>query len=603
MPHPRRRTTAPPARLLLGLLSTGVLLTATLAAALARAAGPAVETGNRAPSKIVFARDGKKAFVTESAEGTVAVIRTDTFEVEARLPTGGKRPIGLALSPDGRTLAVCNSYSGSVALVDVERRATARTVPLPGMPWGVCFSPDGKRAYVTLSQLDEVAVLDPALGTVIRRISTGRRPRELGLTPDGETLVVAALSGGTLSVINTRTLKEETRVRLKGVNVRGLALTGDGTSAYVTHMPAFNLKPTNDPAEMWHNLIQEVKLAGAESETGEDQWMDFARVPGSHAVIGTPDQYDIVVDAAGRHAWMAVGGRDVLTRITIHDRRRDAIWPISQIEAKVGANPRGVALTPDGKQVWVANHLGNSITVVDAAAMRPLRSISLGPASTIDPTLPGQILFNSAGMTRLHRFTCASCHPDGASDGLTWSFVHVPDGFTRRNSRDLRTGVPASPPFRWSGHEKLLEDFVEDEVTGLLGGPMPTAEQKRALTAAVGAMELPPNPYRDRDGHLTPTARKGRALFEGKAGCAACHAGPQAGGTGLSAWIGTTPAGHKVDVPQLVGVYDGAPYLHDGRAATLEEVFGRHNTAKLHGKADRLSPEELAAVLRYVREL
>lgn len=584
---------------LFGFLAVGV----ALAAGLARADDPPQPEGNRAPLKVLFSRDGKLVYVTEAAEGTVAVVRADTFEVAGRIPTGGARPAGMALSPDGRSLVVCNSYSGTVAVLDPAARTIIRSIPLAGMPWGVCLSPDGSRAYVSLSQRDEVAVLDLAQGKVAARIPVGRRPREVRLTADGGTLVAAALSGGTLSVINTRTLKEEARVRLKGVNVRGVALTGDGASAYVTHMPAFNLKPTSDPAEMWHNLVQEVKLSGAESEVGEDQWMDFARVSGSNQVIGTPDQYDLVVDPGGRFAWIAVGGRNVLTRITIHDRKRDAIWPISQVEAPVGANPRGLALSPDGKQVWVANYLGNSVTVVDAASMQPQRTFSLGAASRADATLPGQLLFNSAGMTRLHRFTCASCHPDGASDGLTWSFVHVPDGFTRRNSRDLRTAVGESAPFRWSGHEKDLESFVQDEVTGLLGGPAPTSEQKKALTEAVAAMQLPPNPNRDPEGQLTPTAQRGKALFEGKAGCTACHAGPRAGGTGLAAWIGTTAEAQKVDVPQLIGVYDGAPYLHDGRAATLEEVFSKFNARKLHGKAERLTPEELTAVLRYVREL
>jgi YVTN family beta-propeller protein len=559
-------------------------------------------TGNRAPNEIAFSPDGKTAYISEAAEGTVAVVKTGSFEVTAHLPTNGAQPAGLAVTPDGDTLVVCNSYSGSVSLIQLPS-GKPQVVVLPGMPWGVCLSGDGKRAYVSLNQRDEVAVLDLPTGRVGVRIPVGRRPRALRLTPDGKTLAVANMSGGSVSVVNTETLKEIARVKLKGVNVRGLTLTADGTEAYATLMPAFNLKPTSDPAEMWHNLVQAVKLDGPDSAPAEDQWMDFARLHSSYEVIGTPDQYGIAVDAAGRFAWMASGGRDVLTRITIHDRRRDAIWPISQVEAPVGANPRGVALTPDGGQVWVANYLGNSVTVVDAATMQPLKTIALGPATKVDPTIAGQYLFNNAGMTRLHRFTCASCHPDGAPDGLTWSFVHVPDGYTRRNSRDLRTGVPETAPFRWSGYEKQLSDFVDDEVTGLLGGPKPTPEQNHALAQALGALQLPANPYRGSDGQFTAAALRGKSLFEGKAGCAACHTGPRSGGTGIAAWIGTTKESQKVDVPQLIGVYDGAPYLHDGRAATLEEIFSRFNERKLHGKADRLTADELSAVLHYVREL
>ena len=75
------------------------------------------------------------------------------------------------------------------------------------------------------------------------------------------------------------------------------------------------------------------------------------------------------------------------------------------------------------------------------------------------------------------------------------------------------------------------------------------------------------------------------------------------GGTGLKGWVGTTGEGVPLDVPHLVGAYETPPYLHDARAKTLEEVFGKHNRAQRHGGAHRLSEEELADVLRYVREL
>jgi YVTN family beta-propeller protein len=565
-------------------------------------AQPALE-GNRGPYDVVFSRDGARAYVTEVAEGTVAEIDARSYQVLRRLPTGGEQPAGLALTPDGKTLVVANSFSGTVALVDLAGGAVRAHVALPGMPYGVAVSPDGGRAYVTVSQLDEVAVLDLPSGKVSARIGVGRRPRALDLKADGKTLVVANLAGGSLSVINTETLKEEARVRLKGVNVRGVSITGNGAQAYATLMPAFNRKPANDPKEVWHNIVQGVSLEGASSEPGEDQWMDFARIPGQMEVVGTPDQHDIVVNRAGTHAWVASAGRDLVTRITINDRRRDAIWPISQVETPVGANPRGLALTPDEGQLWVTNHLGNSISVLDPKSSIVLRTIDLGKASRTDPSLPGQYLFHNAALTRANRFTCNSCHPDGGTDGLTWSFVHVADGFGPRNSRDLRTAVAETAPFRWSGFEKHLSDFIESEVTGLLGGPKPEEAQLRELEKAVRALRMPPNPYRTMDGAMTPAAERGRVLFEGKAGCAGCHAGPRRGGTGAAGNVGTTREGVQVDIPHLAGVYDSGPFLHDGRAATLEEVFEKYNEGKRHGKAHLLTAEERAAVLRYVREL
>jgi YVTN family beta-propeller protein len=260
-------------------------------------------------------------------------------------------------------------------------------------------------------------------------------------------------------------------------------------------------------------------------------------------------------------------------------------------------------LSPDGRRVWVANHLGNSVSVLDAVSGALVRTVDLGKASRVDPSIQGQYLFNNARMTRIHRFTCNSCHPDGTSDGLTWSFVHVRDGVDRRNTRDLRGGVAGTAPFRWSGFEAHLAEFVESEVTGLLGGEKPSPEEVKALAAALEALPAPPNPHRGPGGQLTPQAKRGEALFEGKAGCAACHAGSRRGGTGIKASVGTTPTGLDLDVPQLAGVFDSAPYLHDGRAATLEEVLERYNGQGRHGKVQNLTVEERAALVRFLKEL
>ena len=80
----------------------------------------------------------------------------------------------------------------------------------------------------------------------------GRRPQALQLTRDGKRLVVANLSGGSLSLIDTATLKEERRAPVRGVNVRGVAITADGEEAYATLMPPFNGKQTDDPRENRH---------------------------------------------------------------------------------------------------------------------------------------------------------------------------------------------------------------------------------------------------------------------------------------------------------------------------------------------------------------
>jgi YVTN family beta-propeller protein len=533
--------------------------------------------------------------VVESDEGTLAVIDAGTGAVLSRIPTGGEKPSGLAMAPDGSALVV-NSQSGSVALLDWRGGRTAAPVPLRGEPSEVVVSRDGRVAFVSVSQSDEVAVLELPSLRIRTRIRVGRRPRAMALTPDGRTLLVANFQGGDVSLVDTSHLRESRRVQLTGVNLRGMTVTPDGQRAFVTGQIAANTRITAEPLDIWTNTIFAVDLRSEPPRTiGAEGWIDFS-------AGASPDPDGIVALEKERVA-VTLSGADQALLVRTPGPYLRSYDPVIERRAVVGLHPRGIALTPDRRHLWVANEVDNSLSVLDAATLRHERRIALGIPARQDPALEGRYLFGSARLARGGQFTCSSCHPGGSADGLTWEFAHVPDGFSRRNTRSLRGGILQTPPFRWSGHDETVEEFVRGEVTGLLKGPEPEPQVIQAIRRFLGTIPPPPNPFRGDDGGLSPAGERGKALFTGRAGCAACHAGEVQGGTGQKAWVGTTPDGLNLDVPHLQGVFDSAPYLHDGRAATLEEIFTLHNRAGRHGNASQLSRQELADLLRYVREL
>jgi cytochrome c peroxidase len=95
---------------------------------------------------------------------------------------------------------------------------------------------------------------------------------------------------------------------------------------------------------------------------------------------------------------------------------------------------------------------------------------------------------------------------------------------------------------------------------------------------------------------LTPAARRGLALFNGKAGCAGCHHGPnfsdeQFHNTGVGCRqarltdVGRARVtGRPEDrgafkTPTLRNVAETAPYMHDGSVATLHDVINHYDGA------------------------
>jgi cytochrome c peroxidase len=85
---------------------------------------------------------------------------------------------------------------------------------------------------------------------------------------------------------------------------------------------------------------------------------------------------------------------------------------------------------------------------------------------------------------------------------------------------------------------------------------------------------------------LTPEAKRGMALFfSQRAGCANCHSGfnfsgnwrDTQGATGRASFAANGTSTRPIRVPTLRNVALTAPYMHDGRFATLEEVLGHYS--------------------------
>ena len=608
--------------------------------------------GTRGPSALLFRPDGSQIFVAEQDENDVAVLDSASGRPIAHLPSGGEQPTALAFSPDGRALIVANTFSGSIAIIDINKQTVRANIPCPGEPAGVAVTADG-RAWISVSQLDQVAVVDIAQAKITQRIPVGHNPRVLALAPNGKTLVCANSLGGSLSLIDTATSTESRRIPLPAINLRGLAFTPDSSHLWITGQQPHNELSTTRPETLWSNVLCEVSLGGEkETETAQSAIQDPKSKIQNHMLVldlpefGASDPCGLALDSKGETAYVALSGTHEVAVVPLEGKsdqteRQDTLngdanapksifksdggeidpnMPVFHLGNRVkriyvGCNPRALALRPHSEEIWVGNHLGNSLTVLPALHLdteagkttgesRTLRLVDLGkPSPSPNRRLKGRFFFASAHVSHGQFFSCESCHPNGGTDGLSWKFAHVKDGMDARNTKDLRGLLLLTGPYGWGGREEDFEVFVHDEVGGLLKTRKLQHPEVHALWDLVNETPLPPNPYRNVDGTLTVAARRGKTVFEGAGGCAHCHVGTMFGGTKKRENIGTTPKDVTIDVPHLAGAYDSAPYLHDGRAQTLQEIFTKYNPEHLHGNADSLTPEQLKDLLEYVKAL
>jgi cytochrome c peroxidase len=137
-----------------------------------------------------------------------------------------------------------------------------------------------------------------------------------------------------------------------------------------------------------------------------------------------------------------------------------------------------------------------------------------------------------------------------------------------------------------------------------------------ALVSYLRSLGLPPNPFASPDGSLTQVQERGRVLFEreqrkdGKPivqrdRCSFCHPGPRHTNrrTFDVSTKGSRDTTGVVDTPQLENLFMTRPFLHDGRCATLEEVFTLENPADKHGVANDLGKDELNDLVEFMKTL
>lgn len=196
-------------------------------------------------------------------------------------------------------------------------------------------------------------------------------------------------------------------------------------------------------------------------------------------------------------------------------------------------------------------------------------------------------------------------------------------------------------PLHWSGNFDEVHDFENDirfefEGAGLmddadfaqgtradpLGDPKAgLSDDLDALAAYVTSLtDTPRSPHRAPDGSLTLPAQRGRAIFESdQAGCTGCHSGARltdsaflSDGSPRLHDVGTLSAGSGrrlggpldgIDTPTLHGVWNSAPYLHDGSAASLREVLVDRNPDARHGTTSHLDDAQINDLIAYLLSL
>jgi YVTN family beta-propeller protein len=624
-----------PALLLLGLILSSLTLSVRSVPADVKPADP---IRFKSPLGLVVDQKGERAYVALHTADAVAVVDLKGGKVVREIPVG-KGPYDVALA--GKTLYVTCEADDNLAVVDLEGLAVRRRIPTGQAPRGLAVSADGSLIATACHDEGTVRWRDGETGSwhtiplnawpdrlAMQRdkpeneqwpaIKRGRKTRTPSASTEGRPLLVLSGPGGLELVHSVRTNLDKagpaillSNLNQASSNVRGLTGMAFGGGVFVHQLPKTHL-PTTQVAQGW--VFTNALTFQLWEEAAKPVTFVFDEPTQNYADpsdIAVSDDRPVYVASAAADTVLVLDSsrvrKLVMPRLGYHMPGDDVPYTEDfaasrrYITARLptGANPRRLGHSGDGKTLVVSNYLGDSLTVIDAEHSRVVRQIPLGSPPP-DAARRGEILFNSGKMTFQGQFTCASCHPNGDQDGLTWDLTR--DGIGNFKNTKSLLGVRDTAPYGWQGTSPDLADRVRGTLR-TLHRHEPTGTEVEDIVAYLQSLPPPrPLPQKEAD---KPAIARGQALFQGKGRCTACHH-RVAFDDDKTHDVGTRGVGDTqdaFDTPALRGVARTAPYLHDGRANTLEEVFTKYNPEQRHGAAHKLSKVELADLIAYLKSL
>ena len=214
----------------------------------------------------------------------------------------------------------------------------------------------------------------------------------------------------------------------------------------------------------------------------------------------------------------------------------------------------------------------------------------------------GDMLFSSAaifgGAAQKAGMSCNTCHQQGAGNAK----LYIP-GLSSRPGNFDTTGAlfnpktdngvfdPVTPPslrgakvlapYGHDGRTASLREFVRNVIVDEFAGPEPSPQVLDALVTYVNEIAFLPNAKLGPGGRLTAraseAARRGEALFNkpfrhnAAMTCASCH---QPSGAFVDHKVHDVGTGGRFKTPTLINANVNAPYFHDGRFDSYDQVVG-----------------------------
>ena len=552
--------------------------------------------------------DKGEILITEKGRNRISIFSPDGKTLLRTIPVD-ESPTGILLDAD-KAYVTTNAATGHLQIISLE---TGKQETAIATGSGACypiFGPDKKHIYVCNQFQNTVSEVDPAIHQVIRSVKVLREPKSALFSKDGEYLFVTNFLpaqradvdyvAACVSVIRMSDFTKVKDIQLaNGSNaLRGICMTPDGKYIYISHNLGRFTVPTSQLQQGWMNTsafsiidVAKQEFIGAvvvdEPERGAE---------GIWSIVCNDET--LFITHSGTHEISVIDHKAMLDKFlnypnkSMLDYDLRFLYGLRKRIPLEGNGPRKMIM--ENGKLYIPTYFADILNIVDAQTCE-IATVNLNPDREESAENKGERYFNDASHCFQNWQSCNGCHPgDARTDGMNWDLMNDGVG-NSKNCKSLLFSHP-TPPSMISGIRETAEWAVRAGFKFIQFFDI-TEEDAVCVDAYLKSLRPVPSPYLV-DGELSDLAKEGRKIFE-KLNCTECHSGPYYTDLKMHR-IGEDIEFEKGwDTPTLREVWRTAPYLFDGRAATMEEVFEIHK----HGIDKKVSKKEIKALTEYVNSL
>jgi YVTN family beta-propeller protein len=306
------------------------------------------------------AQSGKVRIIQTNAAGdNVHIIDPATNEV-VDVIMGIPIPHGVTSHPDGSALYFSNEVDHTLDVVPTATLRVSAQIPLTGRPNNISITPDGRKVYVAITGADAfVDVIDMRAQSNVRSIPMLGGVHNVFVTPDGKYVVAGMIGARTLTVIDTDTDQPVWSLHFDG-GVRPMTFERN---------PDGSTKRIFVQISNYHGFY----VVDFEKRVIVDK-VPMPELPltrqDNDGLQGSPG-HGLAVSPDGKQLWS-----------TSKPNNHVYAWSLPDLEylggVAVGSHPDWLTMTPDSRYLYSANAGSNNVSVIDTQTMMEIARITVG---------------------------------------------------------------------------------------------------------------------------------------------------------------------------------------------------------------------------------